>query len=41
MKYIEYFRQEICDGEFCDAVMTILLLSFAGSIIVTCIGSLT
>ena len=41
MKYVEYFRQEICDGELCDAVMSILLLSFVCSIMLTCIGSLT
>ncbi len=41
MKYVEYFRQEICDGELCEAVMAILLLSFVSSVLITCIGSLT
>jgi len=41
MKYVEYFRQEICDGELCDAMMSILLISFAASIMVTCVSSLT
>ena len=42
MRYVEYFRQEICsDGELCEAITTLLLLSFVGSVLVTCIGSLT
>ena len=28
------------DGELCDAVMTLLLLSFVCSVLYTCIGSL-
>ena len=41
MKYVEYFRQGICDsGEFCEAVMTLVLFSFAMSVLFTCIGSL-
>ena len=41
MKYVEYFRQGICDsGELCEAVFTLLLMSFVASVLFTCIGSL-
>jgi len=41
VKYVEYFRQGICDsGELCEAVGTLLLLSFVASVMITCIGSL-
>ena len=41
MKYVEYFRQEICDsGELYETVGTLLLLGFIASVIIICIGSL-